>query len=99
MSVHHFDELSIVMKEINRVLRPGGYLYIREHDVDNEHTRKFVVDLHNKYEDGCENIYCTSKEKLKGIITSHGFSHLKDDFYSKKFNNKQRIYHSLFKKN
>ena len=34
MSMHHFRDFNQMLKEISRVLKPGGYLFIREHDVD-----------------------------------------------------------------
>ena len=33
MSMHHFRDFAQMLSEIKRVLRPGGYLFVREHDV------------------------------------------------------------------
>jgi SAM-dependent methyltransferase len=33
MSLHHIPDLGPVMAEIIRVLKPGGYLFLKEHDV------------------------------------------------------------------
>jgi len=33
MSIHHFEDFDLMLKEIKRVLKPGGFLFVREHDV------------------------------------------------------------------
>ena len=42
-----------MLSEIKRIIRPGGYLFIREHDVpkDNEKLVTELTDLHSKFKD------------------------------------------------
>ena len=36
MSMHHFRDFNQMLIEIRRVMKPGGYLFFREHDVSSE---------------------------------------------------------------
>jgi SAM-dependent methyltransferase len=38
VTFHHIDQLETTLREIVRILRPGGYLIVREHDCKNEHA-------------------------------------------------------------
>lgn len=42
MSLHHIQELDVMVSEIHRVLKPGGYLFIKEHDCWNEFDAMLV---------------------------------------------------------
>jgi len=44
MSAHHFADISAMFAETRRVLRPGGYLLIREHDCTST-ARAFFYDI------------------------------------------------------
>lgn len=33
MVLHHIEKIDLNLREISRVLKEGGHLYIREHDV------------------------------------------------------------------
>lgn len=33
VSLHYFTDYPVMMKELVRILKIGGYLFIREHDV------------------------------------------------------------------
>jgi ubiquinone/menaquinone biosynthesis C-methylase UbiE len=75
MSIHHFSEFDKMMSEIKRVLRFGGYLFIREHNVENDEEAQYIIDLHKKFEsedahnhlqsgDDKQNDHCSYVEKL-----------------------------------
>ncbi|CAF1048098.1 unnamed protein product [Adineta ricciae] len=38
VTFHHISEIDKTVKEIGRILRPGGYLILREHDCDNSRS-------------------------------------------------------------
>ncbi|CAF4335987.1 unnamed protein product, partial [Rotaria magnacalcarata] len=38
VTFHHIDQLETSLSELVRILRPGGYLIVREHDCKNEHA-------------------------------------------------------------
>ncbi|CAF3363963.1 unnamed protein product, partial [Rotaria socialis] len=38
VTFHHIDQLETTLRELVRILRPGGYLIVREHDCKNEHA-------------------------------------------------------------
>jgi SAM-dependent methyltransferase len=38
VTLHHVPHLDLILSEFVRILRPGGYLIIREHDCKNSHT-------------------------------------------------------------
>jgi ubiquinone/menaquinone biosynthesis C-methylase UbiE len=50
VSLHHMTDSTIetTLKEINRILKPGGMLLVKEHDA-NEMSKKFIVLEHYLY--------------------------------------------------
>jgi SAM-dependent methyltransferase len=48
--LHHLPNLNKSLSELYRVLKPGGYLIIREHDVTSEDERHRVNLIHYLYE-------------------------------------------------
>lgn len=38
VTFHHIDDTDGVLRELSRILRPGGYLIIREHDCENSES-------------------------------------------------------------
>ena len=100
MSIHHFEDFDKMMAEICRVLKPGGWLFFREHDVgkDNVDLRTFLDDMHKQYPDhpgGTINYWDRAQLKAK-LQESLKFKHVKDSDYPKHIKNKQAIYHSLY---
>lgn len=49
MALHHFTHPHEMFSEIHRVLKPGGYLIIREHDVTNKAFATFLDMVHLMY--------------------------------------------------
>ena len=38
VTFHHISQITDTLKELARILRPGGYLILREHDCKNDHS-------------------------------------------------------------
>ncbi len=101
VSIHHFDNLDAMLREMCRLLSPKGYLFIREHDVKNDRIRDRVDAEHRKYEKidnvGLPTSY-TSREELRRMLTAPelGLFHVGDSLYG--HSNPQGLYHSLFRK-
>jgi ubiquinone/menaquinone biosynthesis C-methylase UbiE len=104
MSIHHFDQYHQMMREIMRLLKPDGYLFIREHDVsvDNTCLINYLNQLHqqfNGYNHGGQPIHYMSRLELKKDLTEqYHLRHVTDSDYPNDVNNRQKIYHSLFRK-
>lgn len=98
VSIHHFDNFPAMAREINRVIKPGGYLFIREHDCDPSNTKlvEYLDDMHKKFPDHQGDTYYWSKVNLRKVLEENGYEFLGEDTYTGY--NPQQIYHSLFKK-
>lgn len=80
--LHHIPDIKSTLKELNRVLRIGGILIIREHHCHNNKMRKLIElehELHEQvftkqvtYNDTFSNYQ--KRKDLKKIIKSAGFS-------------------------
>lgn len=70
---HHIKHMDMTLKEINRVLKEGGILLIREHDCDSIATRT-LIDLDHSLREMCT----SDKESLDFL---HNYT---DDYYSMK---------------
>ena len=49
MTCHHFEKLDKMLEEIYRVLKPGGFLILREHDCTPENLSVFLDIVHGMY--------------------------------------------------
>jgi SAM-dependent methyltransferase len=101
MSIHHFEDFSAMMKEIKRVLRPGGWLFIREHDVasNNLVLKRDLDRRHLEYPDhpGGNINYWDRQELVRVFHDDYSFIYLNSSEYPAQVRNPQAIYHSLFK--
>ena len=48
--LHHIPNLDYYMKELVRILKPGGYLVVREHDCNSELVRRLIDVEHMLFE-------------------------------------------------
>ena len=101
MSIHHIKDTKKLFSEICRVLKPGGFLFFREHDVTDEKTAQRLDQVHLAYvqdakEHSIEPTYYWDRKKLQDYLTQIGFQKVADSDYDYK-NNSQNIYHSLYK--
>lgn len=101
MSMHHFEDFPAMMKEIQRVLRPGGWLFIREHDVasNNQVLKKDLDKRHLEYPDhpGGNINYWDRKALLEELANTYQLKYCDSSEYPAHVRNPQAIYHSLFK--
>ena len=101
MSIHHFQDQAAMLSEIKRVIKPGGYLFIREHDADMSNTEliDYLNKIHQEFKDHSfgEAINFLSRSALKSTLEEKfNFKHISDSDYSDHNFNRQAVYHSLF---
>lgn len=87
MSLHHVHDLDTMISEISRVLKPGGYFFIKEHDcwnafdamlVDIEHA----IFIHCDPKQSIDDFYCVYKNYYgwDKQLSSH-FKYIAADYY------------------
>ena len=101
MSIHHFDDFSAMMREISRVLRQKGFLFLREHNVpiDNLALKKYLDERHLQYPDhplGSKINYWSRLALQQELTTVYNFKYVDSSDYPVTMKNPQAIYHSLF---
>jgi len=100
VSMHHFENFDEMMREMLRILAPGGYFFFREHDVspDNKRLIDYLDEMHAGFEDHTEGeTHYLDRLTLKNeLINIYGLKHIGDSDYSGY--NPQQLYHSLFMK-
>ena len=100
MSVHHFEEFQLMMREICRLLKPNGFLFLREHDVpkNNQALIKFLNDKHAQFPDHSGPIHYWSRMDLHEELTNHyHFTCVSHSDYPRNIPNRQAIYHDLYR--
>jgi len=98
MSLHHLENFERSVQEIVRIMKNGGYLFIREHDVGPADFRliELLTRYHEKFSDHQGSFTkFWGRKQLKTKLKSFGFENLRDIEYRSIVNEKQ-IYHSLF---
>ena len=50
MVLHHIDKVEITCQELRRIIKPGGLLFLREHDCENEEESRLIDLEHSVYE-------------------------------------------------
>ena len=86
MVIHHMDRPKDTLKDIYRIMKPGGLFIIREHDCNNEYT-EIIVDaehfmhamiINPEYDTSYYNNYNITyytKNEMHKLITDIGFEH------------------------
>lgn len=114
MVLHHVEQLDKLLNEINRIIKPGGYFLIKEHNVFSEcinwlvyieHMMYDVLEYGIKYEQFVKTYfqYTYDKNSLAKKIENHGFRLI--EISSSKFirqhhkNNPTKNYYALYQKN
>ncbi|KAL4460014.1 hypothetical protein ABPG74_003540 [Tetrahymena malaccensis] len=98
MVLHHIENLDTNLKELQRVIIDGGYLYIREHDVPEENIEldKYLRYKHERFDDCGQYMKFWGKKELRNKLSQFGFVHKSDSLYEDDRPNRQKVYHSLF---
>lgn len=101
--LHHIppDSRVNIMKEVSRVLTPGGYVIIREHDDNYDPDFYVFLDLLHLfwYISQCETVdplYLLSRNRTTNLFRQVGLQPIYYSTYSEP--NPQRIYHEIFHK-
>ena len=100
MAIHHIADTVNILKEICRILKPGGLFFFREHDVTNMDQTVYLNNIHSQYyqdphQHSTNETHYWSREDLLSFLTQHGFKKIGDSGYDPK-KNPQAIYHSMF---
>ena len=88
-TLHHIESLKIFLKEIFRIIKPGGYLIIIEHDSYNDYD-KILLDfehkiygvIYDKRKNYCENpdyMITYNRYEWNYILSKVGFKYVYDD--------------------
>lgn len=103
MSVlHHVnpDNRHKILSEAQRVLRPNGRLYIREHDNSGTYQFRIFIQLYHyiyyvRFGEDYDDLYLMSKPELEELVAEYGFSEMNNN-YQPTEKKVQRIYDSVF---
>jgi ubiquinone/menaquinone biosynthesis C-methylase UbiE len=111
MSLHHIEKLKSMLNEIKRVLKPGGYFFIREHNVCTWKLQVILDVVHGFYQKvwpaqpddsdfSSEFLNYKSAGQWTNIIESAGFIELYNDsqnegFWIKRQNGRDRVVNPL----
>ena len=78
MSAHHFSHMDEMMKELLRVLKPGGYVLIREHNLITPDDSIFYNIIHALYS-------CVLKSEMTPYDFVESFVHAEQTSYYSKY--------------
>ncbi len=109
VAIHHFTHPELMINEMKRVIMPGGYLFIREHDVSREEETYVtaylnllhMMELIRHRRPITKSIQSTfhrkywSRYDMNQSLSSVGFEEIGFQSYVK-HSNPQRIYHALY---
>lgn len=99
VSIHHFEQIHLMFLEIDRVLKDGGLLYIRDHDIINMTDYTVITLMHIFYaasqpDAGYSGYYC-SRSELHKYLERRSYNLIATHKYRSP--NPQQIYHSLYR--
>lgn len=103
--LHHIipdDRLSF-LDEITRVLKPGGYLIIREHDDDKTQAFFVFMDLihifwYIAYNETPDPLFLMSRAETQSLFKDVGLDNVQYVSYDDNIPNPQRLYHEMYTK-
>lgn len=104
VSIHHMENLAIFFSEINRMLKPDGVLFVREHNANTHSIYPYLNFVHlvdDVFRNGelkeFKNFYATymSREDLKEILRRIGLIEINYGAYEAS-SNPQRLYFASF---
>ncbi len=110
MVLHHVKDLELMMREVRRITRSGGYVIIREHDCRN-YADAMLIDIEHMLFDIAERNNMESKETYYGkyyniiewayMFDKYGFDAIYTEYVSDSVNfeiTPTRAYVGIFKK-
>lgn len=89
MMLHHIRDLNLFLKEVHRVLQPGGFLVVRDHDcysIEIAYFNKFIDELYQDIFNGHTRTPLTpnylSADKWQDYFEQHGFQLKKVNYHT-----------------
>lgn len=107
MFLHHVDleSKNKILKEVYRILKPDGIVFVREHDVYPNSTKlaSYLDKIHENYnpdplQHSIEKTYYIERKDLRKLFQEQNLEHLADSNYAPEFKNPQQVYHASFRK-
>lgn len=106
--LHHVEALERTIAELYRIMRPGGYLLVREHDC-NSIASRMMIDIHHMlytlvgtekpFKEAFDKYaaYYKDKREWTRLIKSAGFTYY-DKLHYKQPRGEMRIYYAVYRK-
>jgi ubiquinone/menaquinone biosynthesis C-methylase UbiE len=111
LTLHHIQNMEDFIKEIYRIIKPGGYLLLIEHSIYTDYDRLFVNMQHllfsalydgkKDYVKNPDYIYCYNMYEWNFILEKNGFKFKKEDVvvFKNEYNiNYDNIFYGFFTK-
>ena len=109
LMLHHVDDLDNFIKEVKRVLKPGGILIMVEHNIYDDYDHLildmlhflygYLVDKNHKYVENPDFAHYFNWVEWQFILEKNGFVQLENNILFTKINDETRydnIFYSMF---